>query len=214
MSAAQPLLHSALEVLPEAIIVTDGAQVIRFINTAAGHLLNVVDKDVVDTPFANLPGGRTIRGPEEIAQYLNKMQPYMARWGITLPEPQPYEDTWQSMIDEHHYLEFWTRPIKDGTDSLIGIAVRVKEVWREMLAEQTLISFCAEMWSPITHILGYADLLLLGKFGVLTEEQQKAVQIIKNKVASLSKLRGEVVQIMRHQAAGEASLQSDLSNSS
>ena len=67
----------------------------------------------------------------------------------------------------------------------------------DRLKDEIIQNVSHELRTPLTFIKGYADLLLDGSMGPLTEPQREAVEIIAEKTNLLSRLVGDIVTLQR-----------------
>ena len=60
-----------------------------------------------------------------------------------------------------------------------------------------------ELRSPLTYIMGYVDLLLVGEMGELSDEQRKSLEIVANKTKMLTRLVTDILSF-RKDAGGRS----------
>jgi signal transduction histidine kinase len=86
-------------------------------------------------------------------------------------------------------------------DQFLGTVSVFRDITREIEVDRMKSEFVAtvshELRTPMTSIKGYADLLLLGAAGQVTDQQQKFLSTIKTNADRLSLLVNELLDISR-----------------
>ncbi len=107
-------------------------------------------------------------------------------------------------------LELHSTPVDDAGGERLGRLYAFRDVTQERAADRMKSEFVAlvshELRTPLTSINGYIDLFLDGEFGTLNDDQQRAVQIVRNNGARLLELINELLDASRL-ASGSVKLQ-------
>jgi signal transduction histidine kinase len=86
-------------------------------------------------------------------------------------------------------------------NEFLGTVSAFRDVTAEVEAERAKTEFVStvshELRTPMTSIKGYVDLLLMGAVGVLTEDQQNFLSVIRSNVERLTLLVSDLLDISR-----------------
>ncbi len=185
------LFYTALTVLPEAIIIIDDQQVVRFINPAANSLLEFGDEVIaIDTLTTLLRRVQII-----LPNLLN----------IKSPASAFYEEV--TSTDTGQRIRFRVTPLSGGAQGTqIGALIRIEEVTLEWTANDLLQAFFNESLAPLHSMKGFAELLLQDTASQLTDLQREIVTAINRNVQRLLILRDDMLETMRelHQKSERA----------
>jgi len=160
---------------------------VRLINPAAEQILGIQATNYMGRALADLPGALDDEGGDSAG--LRQ---------ITIGE---------------RILRAHLSPVLSSKSEWLGSVVVYHDITREVLADKMKSEFVAtashELRTPLTSMRGYADMLLMGTCGPLTETQRDFVKIIKNNVQRLMALINELLDISRAEA-GEVRLRREL----
>lgn len=94
--------------------------------------------------------------------------------------------------------------VKTTKDEYIGIAVVVHDITLERELNEMKTTFfntiTHDLKTPITSIVGYLDLLRMGKFASLTEEQNRVLKIMKASTQRLRDLVNNILDVAKIEA--------------
>jgi signal transduction histidine kinase len=97
-------------------------------------------------------------------------------------------------------------PVRDDRDRFIGRLYTLRDVTRERELERMKDEFVAlashELRTPLTSIKGYADLLLDGEVGPLSEEQLEFIGVVKANADRLVVLATDLLDLSRIETGG------------
>ncbi len=127
------------------------------------------------------------------------------RWHETVatllsPEPNAPRRAHLALLVEDQIVETDLTSLLDRQGKPVGLAITL---WsEESLAErqEALVGIANEFRNPMTAIIGYADLLLKGQSGPLTELQRQFLERIKANIEQMSHLLGDMLNIVSPQA--------------
>jgi len=87
------------------------------------------------------------------------------------------------------------------SDEFLGTVSVFRDITAEVEADRAKTEFVSmvshELRTPMTSIKGYTDLLLMGATGVLSDDQQKFLSVVKDNVDRLSILVNDLLDISR-----------------
>lgn len=123
------------------------------------------------------------------------------RWHETIeillsPEPQSPRRAHLALLVEDQIVEADLTTLLDRQGKPVGLAVTL---WsEESLAErhEALVGIANEFRNPMTAIIGYADLLLKGQSGPLTELQRQFLERIKANIEQMGHLLNDMLSIV------------------
>jgi signal transduction histidine kinase len=106
----------------------------------------------------------------------------------------------QLELDDGKIVSVILSPVNLG-DQFLGTVSVFRDITREVEVDRMKSEFVAtvshELRTPMTSIKGYADLLLLGAAGQVSEQQQRFLATIKTNADRLSVLVNELLDISR-----------------
>ncbi|HLY27236.1 MAG TPA: ATP-binding protein, partial [Aggregatilineales bacterium] len=106
----------------------------------------------------------------------------------------------QLSLDNDRFVSVILSPVNMG-DQFLGTVSVFRDITREIEVDRMKSEFVAtvshELRTPMTSIKGYADLLLLGAAGQVTDQQQRFLSTIKTNADRLSILVNELLDISR-----------------
>lgn len=127
------------------------------------------------------------------------------RWHETVatllsPDPQAPRRAHLALLVEDQIVEADLTTLLDRQNKPVGLAVTL---WsEESLAErhEALVGIANEFRNPMTAIIGYADLLLKGQSGPLTELQRQFLERIKANIEQMGHLLNDMLSIVSPRA--------------
>ncbi|NDJ77809.1 MAG: GAF domain-containing protein, partial [Chloroflexi bacterium] len=131
-----------------------------------------------------------------------------SRWAETIEEwmanptdfaPGQYLEE-RVTLDDGRVISVRLSPVHMG-DQFLGTVSIFRDITRDVEVDRLKSEFVAtvshELRTPMTSIKGYADLLLLGAAGAITEQQQRFLETIKQNADRLSILVNDLLNISR-----------------
>jgi PAS domain S-box-containing protein len=183
--------QAILEGVADGVMVSDASGEIILFNAAAERVLGLRRDEVLGRPSTELTGLYGA-GAQRWARALEQ-------WTT---DPMAYQDDY---IAEQ--IEFGDRVVSVHVspvlheDEFLGLVSVFRDITREVEVDRMKSEFVAtvshELRTPMTSIKGYADLLLLGAAGQMSDDQRRFLEIIKNNADRLSLLVNDLLDISR-----------------
>ena len=184
--------QSILEGVADGVMVADANGNIILVNAAAGRILELPREEVM---------GRTTS--EMLGLYGSQAQDWMETISGWAKQPETYAvgeylaaqlDTGDRIVSVH------LAPVLTS-DEFLGTVSVFRDVTAKVEAEKAKSEFVStvshELRTPMTSIKGYADLLMMGAVGALTNKQQDFLSIIKDNADRMTALVNELLDISR-----------------
>ncbi len=180
-----------LEGIADGVVLADSEGRILLFNNAAERIFRMPRNEAIGQPLSQITGvyGATA-----------------ASWAETLEEKLRNPDYMrEEFLDERITLGNRTvsvhlSPVYTG-EKFLGTVSVFRDVTREVLAEQSKAEFVAnvshEFRTPLTSIKGYNDLLLMGAFGEVGDQQKMMLTTIKDNITRLAALVEDVLNISK-----------------
>jgi nitrogen-specific signal transduction histidine kinase len=191
----------ALAALPEAIILVDKNQVIRFVNPAAVRLFKISDvAAILQTSFSDFPGGSELMTYSQRVAYHNHINTVAVH---KVPDPQPNDEQRWSIDIDNRFFNFRATPICDDQNQDCGFIISADEWSNERKASELLFSLLSDCLMPFHTIRGYSELLLReDPSSPLTKQQREFLTHINENTKRLLELRQTIVADYKKQLEG------------
>ncbi len=183
--------QAILESVADGVMVSDQAGEIILFNAAAERILGLRRDQVLGRPAADLSGlygTAAAQWSETVAVWRQAPLKYA---GDFLSDQIELEDR---IVSVH------VSPVLHGSEYL-GLVSVFRDITREVIADRIKSEFVArvshELRTPMTSIKGYADLLLLGAAGEITDQQRRFLETVKSNADRLSLLVNDLLDISR-----------------
>jgi PAS domain S-box-containing protein len=183
-----------VESIADGVMVADqGGDIVQF-NSAAERILGLPRRQVIGQHISELAGLYASSGG---SRWLDAIQ----RWIDNPGSYSPGQDVEvQLNLDNNRFVSVLLSPVNMANQFLGTVSV-FRDITREIEVDRMKSEFVAtvshELRTPMTSIKGYADLLLLGAAGQVTEQQQRFLSTIKTNADRLSILVNELLDISR-----------------
>lgn len=182
-----------LESVADGVMVADeNGQVIVF-NSTAERILGLPAKRVLNQStsiVAGLYGAGATRWAETVELWMRDPSQHLP--GQFLEE--------RITLEDERIISVRLSPVYLGTQFLGTVSI-FRDITREVEVDRLKSEFVAtvshELRTPMTSIKGYADLLLLGAVGEVTDQQQHFLETIKQNADRLSILVNDLLDISR-----------------
>jgi len=183
-----------VESIADGIMVADKDGLIIQFNSAAERILGLSRREIMGHGIAELAGLYTRTGGES---WLERLEMWMSDPASHRPGDALQE---QLELPDGKIVSVLLSPVNMG-DQFLGTVSVFRDITREIEVDRMKSEFVAtvshELRTPMTSIKGYADLLLLGAAGQITEQQQRFLGTIKTNADRLSLLVNELLDISR-----------------
>ncbi len=183
-----------VESIADGVMVADQSGDIVQFNSAAERILGLPRKQVIGSHISALAGLYASSGGKNWLDAINN-------WMADPTSYRPGDDVEvQLHLDNERFVSVILSPVNMG-DQFLGTVSVFRDITREIEVDRMKSEFVAtvshELRTPMTSIKGYADLLLLGAAGQITEQQQRFLSTIKTNADRLSTLVNELLDISR-----------------
>ena len=184
--------QAILEGIADGVMVSDAAGEIILFNAAAERILDFKRDEMLGRPTDQLTG---LYG-SSAQNWANAI----TRW---TEDPTTYNETelFQERLEMgSKVISVYLSPVTHNNEFL-GLVSLFRDITREVEVDRIKSDFVAtvshELRTPMTSIKGYADLLLMGAAGNLTEDQINYLEIIRGNADRLSLLVNDLLDISR-----------------
>lgn len=180
-----------LDSVADGVMYANEQGMVRVFNTTAERILGLSSSQVINHHIRELTG---IYGGNNWTQAIQK-------W---MADPTLYQtgDFVEEIItlDDERVISVRLSPVNMG-DQFLGTVSVFRDITREVEVDRLKSEFVAtvshELRTPMTSIKGYADLLLLGAAGEITETQARFLETIKQNADRLSILVNDLLEVSR-----------------
>jgi PAS domain S-box-containing protein len=175
-------------------MVTDQSGEIVQFNSAAERVLAMTRRDVIGKHINDLGGLYAASGGDV---WMDTLQGWMDD-----PTKHRAGDVFQErlVLDNSRVVSVVLSPVGMG-DQFLGTVSIFRDITRETEIDRMKSDFVAnvshELRTPMTSIKGYADLLLMGGAGQVSEQQRGFLTIVKSNADRLSALVNDLLDISR-----------------
>jgi PAS domain S-box-containing protein len=185
--------RAILEAVADGVLVTDAVKRITLFNASAEKILGLDRKQILGKAlehFTGLFGKAAQSWRETIDTWSQDPQSYQS--GETYAEQITLEN---GRVVSVHLAPVILRNDFLGTVSIFTDITHQVEVDR--LKSEFVATVSHELRTPMTSIQGYAEILLMGAAGVLSDQQRQFLEIIKMNTKRLSVLVNDLLDISR-----------------
>jgi len=188
--------QAILESIADGVMVSDQMGEIILFNAAAERILDLKRSEVLGRPSTDLIGLYGT-GAESWANMLQE-------WEV---DPDSYAGRYFAERIEvgSRIVSVHVSPAINSGEYL-GLVSVFRDITAEVLADRIKSEFVArvshELRTPMTSIKGYADLMLMGAAGDISDEQRRFLDTIKNNADRLSLLVNDLLDISKIEQGG------------
>jgi PAS domain S-box-containing protein len=185
-----------LESITDGVVVTDVEGKIVIVNQSAQKLLGVSEEEAAGQDvrylYRNVPADVT----DSVVEAMSKL--------IAAGTIPPYPPQAEVLLElEELTISARFAPILDE-EGESGIVTVLRDITREREIAQAKSDFVSivahELRTPMTSIKGYADLILNGAAGPVSETQMQFLRVIRNNVERLATLVNDLLDLSRIEA--------------
>jgi GAF domain-containing protein len=188
--------QAILEAVADGVLVTGADNRITFVNSSIERILAIQESHLLGNPldaFGGLFGKSASTWMETIRRWSEDPSAY--RPGDTYAEQLELENERIALV---HLAPVILQNDFLGTVSIFRDITREVEVDR--LKSEFVATVSHELRTPMTAIKGYVDILTMGAAGVLDENQQHFLEIVRNNIDRLNILVNDLLDISRIEA--------------
>ena len=198
--------QAILEAVADGVLVTDVDNQISFINVSAQKILHLEIDRVLNQSLDDF-GGLFGKAAQDWRQTIRE-------WS---EDPAAYEDgdtyAEQLEMEDGHVVLVHLAPVMLGSYFLGTVSI-FRDITHEVEVDRLKSEFVAtvshELRTPMTSIRGYADVLLMGAAGALSESQVHFIEIIKNNTERLNILVNDLLDVSRIESGSVTLTQTSL----
>ncbi|MCJ7622311.1 MAG: ATP-binding protein, partial [Anaerolineaceae bacterium] len=182
--------YAILEAVADGVLVTDATNTVTLFNISAERILKLAASDVV---------GQSLNNFMDMFELSAKswMQT-IERWSqdIHLYQGETYAE--QLELDDGSIILIHLAPVILGSNFL-GTVTIFRDITPEVVVDRLKSDFVAnvshELRTPLTSIKGYAEIMLMGASGSLSDQQEQFMETIKSNSERLSVLVDDLLNI-------------------
>ncbi len=182
--------QSILESIADGVLVADENNRVILTNAAASNILDVPRHELVGKPVNELLGLYGRSGESWVSAF--------AEWGQNADRIEPGTFLADRFEIEDKVVSVHLSPVLSGLQFFGTVSIFrdiTKEVEVEKLKSEFVSTVSHELRTPMTSIKGYADLMLMGAVGQLSDPQQRYLKVIKNNADRLHMLVNDLLDI-------------------
>lgn len=190
-----------LEGVADGVVFANEVGEITLFNQTAERVLDISRYDIIGRPISRLSGlygGGGQRWMDAIEQWMS--DPTLIKAGDYLSE---------TLELEGKIVNVTLAPVH-MSDQFLGTVSVVRDITRDVEVDRMKTEFISnvshELRTPMTSIKGYADLLVLGAGGEITDRQREFLDTIKENADRLTTLVNDLLEISRFDS-GEMTLE-------
>jgi PAS domain S-box-containing protein len=197
LEQARSEMHAMLNATSEGIMLLSAEGAMLWLNRAFGSFFHLETKEVTGSHFENLKShwDRVFEDTSKIMQIINNVKDSQIserRESITQIWPQKRE------------LEIYSAPVENANKKYLGQLFVFRDVTREREVERMKSEFVSlvshEFRTPLTSIRGYAEMMLVGDAGKLTDEQMDYIKTIFRNATHLTEIVNDLLVVSRLEA--------------
>ncbi len=190
-----------LEAVADGVVVTDENTLITLFNASAENILGLDASQIIGRSLADLDDSLSMQETgwfEAISRWSSDPQ--------KLTEGVNYAK--QFDLDDGRIVLVHLAPVILG-EIFLGTVSILRDITQEVMVDRLKSDFIAnvshELRTPLTSIKGYADLMLMGASGELSEHQSQFMRVIRENTRRLNILVNDLLDIS-HIDAGQLAL--------
>lgn len=185
-------LQSILESIADGVIVANNKNEIEITNLSATSILEIPRQQLVGKSINELLG--------VYGQFGDVWLDTINHWADNSDQLEQGTYLDDQLVIEEKYVSIHLSPVlSDGT--FFGTVSIFRDITKEVEVDRLKSEFVStvshELRTPMTSIKGYADLMLMGAAGQLTDPQIKYLQVIKSNADRLHDLVNDLLNISR-----------------
>ncbi len=188
--------RAILEAVADGVVVTGGEGGITLFNASAGRILGAPAQQLAGQPLDRLDSLVGKAGEEWLGTIYAWTQDH-----IGVREGQTYAA--QVNLDNGRVVAIHLAPVI-WRASFLGTVSIFRDITHQVQVDRLKSEFITnvshELRTPLTSIKGYADILLMGAAGVLSDQQQHFVNVVRENALRLQGLVDDLLNVSHIQA--------------
>ena len=185
-------LESILESIADGVIVADSQNEVDIANLPACNILDIPREQLLGKSINELLGLYGHFG-ESWIHTIND-------WANNADRIEQWTYLADQLVTEDKFISVHLSPVLSDNQFYGTVSIFrdiTKEVEVDKLKSEFVSTVSHELRTPMTSIKGYADLMLMGAAGTMTEPQIRYLQVIKNNADRLHMLVNDLLDISR-----------------
>lgn len=185
-------LQAILESIADGVIVANNSSQIELINVPAGHILGIPREQLAGKSINELIG--------LFSSFERSWLEAIDDWSRNADRIEPGTFLADQLTIEDRVLSVHLSPVLSDKQFFGTVSIFrdiTKEVEVDRLKSEFVSTVSHELRTPMTSIKGYADLMLMGAAGEMSEGQRRYLQVIKNNADRLHMLVNDLLNISR-----------------
>ncbi len=184
--------QAILESIADGVLVADASGQIVLANLSASHILDIVREQLIGKSINELMGLYAATGDNWMI--------IIEKWSSSSgPEPKP-QFLAERLIIEDKIVSISLSPVF-ASGQFFGTVSIFRDITQEVAVDRMKSEFVStvshELRTPMTSIKGYAELILMGAAGDMTDAQTRYLQIISQNADRMSDLVNDLLDISR-----------------
>ena len=185
-------LQAIVESIADGVIVADNQNMIEMANMPSSTILDIPRDQLIGKQINELLGVYGHFGESWLET--------IADWAVNMDRIEQWTYLADQLHIEDKFISVHLSPvISDG--HFFGTVSIFRDITKEVEVDRLKSEFVStvshELRTPMTSIKGYADLMLMGAAGALTDPQVRYMQVIKNNADRLHMLVNDLLNISR-----------------
>ena len=185
--------QAILEGVADGVVVADANGQIILFNAAAERILELPREQAIGRSIREMLGLYGVEGRAWLAA--------MEEWAQQAREHAPEDFLAERLELGQRVVSVHASPVLRGGTDYLGTVSVFHDITAMVEADRAKSEFVStvshELRTPMTSIKGYADLVLMGAVGTLTEQQRHFMEIIRNNADRLTNLVNDLLDISR-----------------
>ena len=192
--------RAILEAVADGVLVTDEQNNITLFNNSAGNILNLSPDAVVNKSLDQL-SVLIDKSVSDWTKLVNQwtQSPQSIKTGDTYAE--------QINLESGRYISVHLAPVRWEKEFLGTVSIFrdiTSEVQVDRLKSEFIANVSHELRTPLTSIKGYAEIMLMGASGNVTDQQKHFLEIIQENTKRLSILVNDLLDISQIETGSES----------
>ncbi len=183
----QSKTKTILTSMVDGVVVTDNTQRVVLYNPSAARILQLKHDCTLGQTLTECNADVGVQQLAAAIDEVLRTEPTMKALEVQLAAPQPV------------FLKAHLSPLVDGNRQSVGVVTVLRDITELKLADEQRVAFIHmmshELRSPLTSIKGFAQSLLRGVFGTISENQQAPLDIVMTQSDRLLSLINDLLEM-------------------
>ncbi len=184
--------QSILESIADGVLVADASGQVVLANLSAGHILDIIRDQLIGKTVNELLGLYAATGDNWITT--------IHEWSLSSGPGQQTQYLAEQLIIEDKFVSIRLSPVF-ASGQFFGTVSIFRDITQQVAVDRMKSEFVStvshELRTPMTSIKGYAELILMGAAGDMTDAQTRYLEIISDNADRMSDLVNDLLDISR-----------------